>query len=128
MWQDTEWTGDIEWPPQDLFGDLLDLYFRYSNPFFPLLHRPTFEAQIRDEVHLRDKSFAMVVLLVCAFGARWSDDVRVFRNPSEPSSAGWQWFDGVKHMKRSLFVPATLYDLQGLVVSIRCFGIVSASS
>lgn len=64
-------------PPEDLLYSLVDLYFKRYNVLLPLLHRPTFEAQLAEKLHWRDPSFAAVVLLVCANGSRFSDDTRV---------------------------------------------------
>ncbi|KAE9408799.1 hypothetical protein BT96DRAFT_932552 [Gymnopus androsaceus JB14] len=69
-------------PPEDLNGGL--------NLILPLLHRPTFENGIADGFHQHDPFFGGTVLLVCAIGARYCDDPRVFsEGPSVPSSAGW---------------------------------------
>lgn len=55
----------------------MELYFTRFNILLPLLHRPTFEAQLAQKLHWRDPSFAAVVLLVCANGSRFSNDTRV---------------------------------------------------
>ncbi|KAF8605200.1 hypothetical protein BDV93DRAFT_76481 [Ceratobasidium sp. AG-I] len=68
---------DLWFPPEDLLYSLVDLYFKRFNILLPLLHRPTFEAQLAEKLHWRDPSFAAVVLLVCANGSRFSDDTRV---------------------------------------------------
>lgn len=94
--------------------DLIDLYFTNINIYMPLLHRPTFEQQIGDGLHLRDEGFGSTVLLVCAVGARYSDDPRVFLKdyPDNTHSAGWEWFTKVNTMRRSHFEVPRLYDLQ----------------
>ncbi|KAJ1311793.1 hypothetical protein OPQ81_010258 [Rhizoctonia solani] len=68
---------DLWFPPDDLLASLVDLYFTRFNIILPLLHRPTFEAQLEQKLHWKDPSFAAVVLLVCANGSRFSDDTRV---------------------------------------------------
>ncbi|THU82565.1 hypothetical protein K435DRAFT_844343 [Dendrothele bispora CBS 962.96] len=46
---------------------LIITYFTQYNVYLPLLHRPTFErAVFEEELHLRDKTFGALVLVVCA--------------------------------------------------------------
>ena len=56
-------------PDLDLALHCIDLYFKYSNLYLPLLHRPTFYKYVREGLHLTDGDFAPVSLLVCAVGA-----------------------------------------------------------
>ena len=107
---------------------LFDLFFRYITPFFPVIHRPTFEAQFADGAHLRTPAFACVVLLVCAIGSKYSDDPRVCLEDAGPASAGWKYFIQVKELKRTLHAPATLADLQSFAVSLAIVVPVSAST
>jgi len=80
-------------PPEDLLPQLVDLYFEVVNTYEPLLHRPTFQNGLNDQLHLKNPEFAMLVLLVCAIGARYSDDDRVFLDNRRelPESAGAKW-------------------------------------
>jgi hypothetical protein len=83
------------------------------NAFLPLLHRPIFDKSLVDGLHLRDDGFGAVVLLVAAVGARFSDDPRVALPGTDAMhSAGWAWFNQVQMVRRSLFSPPSLYDLQ----------------
>lgn len=83
------------------------------NAFLPLLHRPMFEKSLTNNLHLRDDGFGAVVLLVAAVGARFSDDPRVALPGTDAMySAGWAWFNQVQMVRRSLFSPPSLYDLQ----------------
>ena len=83
------------------------------NDLLPLLHRPTFEQSVREGLHLRDEGFGSTVLLVCANGARFTDDARVLLDGAEvPQSAGWKWFQQVQMVRKSLLAPPRLYDLQ----------------
>ncbi|EEB89241.1 hypothetical protein MPER_12684 [Moniliophthora perniciosa FA553] len=52
----------LEFPERDLLDGLITTYFEDLNPFFPLLHRPTFEASVAEQLHRRDRSFGLVVL------------------------------------------------------------------
>lgn len=107
--------------------------------FTPLLHRPTFERSVREGLHKRDVDFGCVLLLVCALGSRYSDDLRVVLEDAFPEqsamsetsaeeeerarrwrwhSAGWKWFRQVQNYKCLLNLEApTLADLQILCVS-----------
>ena len=102
-----------KFPDPDLLTSLVDLYFANMNSFLPLLHRPIFEKSLTDDLHLRDDGFGAVVLLVAAVGARFSDDLRVALPGTDAMhSAGWAWFNQVQMVRRSLFSPPSLYDLQ----------------
>lgn len=98
---------------------LFDTFFRAVNFYFPLLHRPTFTDSVADGLHLRDEGFGSVVLLVCALGARFSHDPRVYTDGRwNPQAAGWQWFNQVQAtMKVINMDPPRLYDLQIAFVS-----------
>lgn len=126
-------------PPADLMASLISLYFSEYNVFSPLLHRPTFERSIEIGLHLRDNKFASVVLLVCALGARASDDPRVLlpvelmnlnrkgKSKEERTyhSAGWMYFEQVHKSKLALsFLPVTLYDMQMSYVRRFCYSYV----
>jgi hypothetical protein len=106
-------------PEPDLARDLIDLYFRYVNLYLPLLHHPTFMKWVDEEMYLKNANFAPVYLLVCAVGARWSDDPRcLLTGVDSYHSCGWKWFDQVQMIRRSILSPPTLFDLQVYVV---CF-------
>ena len=113
---------ELEFPPPDLMETLIEIYFLSNNCHFPLLHRPTFEAQYRADLHLTNKSFAEVLLLVCATASRCTDDQRVLLDPMLPHSAGWKYYEQTNIMDRSLVTNITLFDLQCFVV---CGGILS---
>jgi len=84
------------------------------NLIFPLLHRPTFEQSLADNLHLRDARFGGVVLLVAAVGARFSSDPRVRVHGTDPVSdpVGSRWFYQVQIMPRLFYTIPSLYDLQ----------------
>ncbi|CAA7269970.1 unnamed protein product [Cyclocybe aegerita] len=100
-------------PGPDLAKELLDLFFERLNLHLPLLHRPSFERSVRDGLHYTNEGFAAVYLLVCAVGARFSNDPRVRVDGVESYlSAGWKWFNQVEIGKTSLLSLPSLYDLQ----------------
>ncbi|KAJ6467873.1 fungal-specific transcription factor domain-containing protein [Mycena sanguinolenta] len=104
-------TSPFKFPPEALMSDLFELYFTQHNAFVPLLHRPTFERAVAEELHSRDDSFAGTVLLVCAIGSRWSVDPSV---ASAGLDCGAEWFDQVQLTgnRSSLLGRGTLYDVQ----------------
>ncbi|KAK0480213.1 fungal-specific transcription factor domain-containing protein [Armillaria novae-zelandiae] len=100
-------------PEDDLLLSLIELYFANVNIFLPLLHRPTFERSIRENLHMKDEMFGAVLLLVCAVASRYSNDMRVLLDGEESRhSSGWKWFDQVQLVRKSLLSPPSLYDLQ----------------
>lgn len=103
---------DYDFPEEDLMLSLVDLYFTYHNCYLPLLHRPTFENDMKTGLHRSDYMFAGTLLLVCALGARNSYDPRVFYGCNE--EAGWQWFEQITPFRTSLQdrTTTTLYELQ----------------
>ncbi|KII90496.1 hypothetical protein PLICRDRAFT_697043 [Plicaturopsis crispa FD-325 SS-3] len=104
---------DFSFPDADLISVLVDLYFTRINLYMPLLHRPTFERGIATGLHLRDNVYGATVLVVCALGSRFCADPRVLAEGTDDiNSAGWKWFSQVQSMRKSLFLPPRLYDLQ----------------
>lgn len=102
---------------------LMQLYFDNVNPFFPILHRPTFENAVAASKHVSadddSDGFAETLLLVCALGARYSDDPRVHLDTvTECGTAGWKYFDQVQLAGHPLRGQPTLYDLQCYCVCI----------
>ncbi|TFK88611.1 hypothetical protein K466DRAFT_662196 [Polyporus arcularius HHB13444] len=100
-----------DFPEPDLMIRLVDAYFEHFNVYLPLLHRPTLEHDIQRGLHIRDRSFGSVVLLVCAMGAIWTQDHRL---PPPPPGVGpgWEWFDQVGHEQWSLLTRPKLHDIQ----------------
>jgi len=104
---------NYSFPDPELARSLIDQYFACVNIYLPILHRPTFEREVASGLHLRDDSFAAMYLLVCAVGARHSDDRRVLLDNVESwHSAGWKWFNQVQMVKKTILAPPCLHDLQ----------------
>ncbi|KAJ7188170.1 fungal-specific transcription factor domain-containing protein [Mycena filopes] len=112
-----------EFPPPSLAGQLIDLYFIHVNAQLPLLHRPTFERQFRDNLHHRNVWFNCVCLGIFAVASRWCDDPLVLpRNCNRTSSggldwtcAGWHYHTvamGIYRIRQSLLFPACLEEIQ----------------
>lgn len=84
----------------------------------PLLHRPTFFKMLLEKQHHRDVSFGTVVLMVCALGARYSQDPQVLSSGDTSGlSAGWQYFRQVPLHPDGFRVSPVLHDLQYYCVS-----------
>ncbi|TFK49793.1 hypothetical protein OE88DRAFT_1755750 [Heliocybe sulcata] len=106
-------------PAPDLIDSLVSLYFLNINNFYPLLHEPSFRHKVADGLHHRDSGFGGVLLAVCACASRWSDDPRVLMDGTRSQhSAGWQWFNQVQMVRKSLLAPPCLYDLQLYTLSV----------
>ncbi|TFK88613.1 hypothetical protein K466DRAFT_488574 [Polyporus arcularius HHB13444] len=105
-----------ELPPADLLETLVNAYFEEFNIYYPLLHRPTFEQAIRDELHVRDDGFCAVVLLVCANGSRWVEDNRLQRNRGHPP--GLHWFERAGCVTSVFLEKPQLHDLQALILTV----------
>ncbi|EKM53328.1 uncharacterized protein PHACADRAFT_259611 [Phanerochaete carnosa HHB-10118-sp] len=103
-----------DFPESDLLASLIDKYFDNSNTFMPLLNRIIFQKQVDAGLHLRNEGFGSTVLIVCAIGARFSDDRRVLLDGSEHwQTSGWKWFRRVQEVRKTLDLsPTALYDIQ----------------
>ncbi|KAJ7698343.1 fungal-specific transcription factor domain-containing protein [Mycena rosella] len=119
-WEVTPPRPSYTFPDDDLMVSLIALYFDSLNVFLPLLHRPTFETAIATNTHLRDDGFAGTLLLVCALGARYSDDPRIHLPKfTSCGTAGWKWFDQVKLAGNPLLGQPSLYDLQCYCLAVQ---------
>ncbi|PBK67159.1 hypothetical protein ARMSODRAFT_938302 [Armillaria solidipes] len=101
-------------PDPDLMLTLVTLYFTHYNSYLPLLHRPTFEKAMADGEHWTDHLYAGTLLLVCALGARHSNDPRIFSTQPGGSEAGWKYFEQLTSFQTALQdrTSTTLYELQ----------------
>ncbi|KAG7098774.1 hypothetical protein E1B28_000682 [Marasmius oreades] len=119
-WGIHAWEGEFKsrsseqyyFPEGDLLWSLISLYFDNVNIYLPILHGPSFKRSIYEGLHLHDPQFGGMVLLVCALGARYSDDSRVFWVSGKQLSAGWAWFRQVRMTRGSLFSEASVYEIQ----------------
>uniref|UniRef100_A0A0W0FGY6 Zn(2)-C6 fungal-type domain-containing protein n=3 Tax=Moniliophthora roreri TaxID=221103 RepID=A0A0W0FGY6_MONRR len=116
-----------KFPLPELAASLFELYFLHINSLFPLLHRPTFERQWKDRLHERNIWFACLSMCIFSVASRWSRDTRVLPNSEQDrdesevdwSLAGWDFFNvglQVHRIRRSLFHPATLFEIQTLIL------------
>ncbi|KAI0666887.1 fungal-specific transcription factor domain-containing protein [Trametes maxima] len=122
-------------PPDDLAEDLIRLYFTHEHITFPLLHRPTFERQCREELYRRDVWFASVCMCVFALGSRWTKDPRVrldaptsgqpedFGGEARTPIPGWKYASvaitvtcPLTEAQSGLLIPPELCEIQLLVL------------
>lgn len=100
-------------PERVLLHNLVNLYFEHVNALFPVIHRPTFMEQLNTMAHAGDTNFACILLVVCAIGARYSDDPRVLADPSASKhSAGWSYYSQVEMVRKPMIIPPKLQDIQ----------------
>ncbi|KAK0461277.1 fungal-specific transcription factor domain-containing protein [Desarmillaria tabescens] len=86
-------TPHYVFPDDDLILSLVDIYFNTINIIFPMLHRPTFDKNVAEGLHLRDHNFGAALLLVLAIASRYSNDPRVYSDPNAKLSSGWKFFE-----------------------------------
>ncbi|KAF7309058.1 Zn(2)-C6 fungal-type domain-containing protein [Mycena kentingensis (nom. inval.)] len=115
----------FRFPSLPLILELTELYFANVNIYLPLLHRPTFQRSLSEEMHLRNPGFGATVLLVCAVGARWHPELGTGAPDDTPSdlapelACGWAWFLQVPVVGNHLFRQATLDNLQHYCLAIQ---------
>ncbi|KAJ7141494.1 fungal-specific transcription factor domain-containing protein [Mycena epipterygia] len=106
-------------PDPDLLPTLVDLYFKEVNCYSPVLHRPTFDRNVADNLHLRDHRFGATLLMVCSLGARYSNDPRVIlEGEVNFESAGYEWYHQVRVIPEHLMYKPDLYELQTIALSV----------
>ncbi|KAJ6541639.1 fungal-specific transcription factor domain-containing protein [Mycena capillaripes] len=106
-------------PELQLMNALIDRFFSEINILIYVLHEIQFRRDVAAGLHLHDRKFGAVVLAVCALGAKYSDDPRVFLEGSNSEhSAGWKWFRQVRPIPSSFFASPSLYEIQIICLSI----------
>ncbi|KAJ7747275.1 fungal-specific transcription factor domain-containing protein [Mycena metata] len=116
------------YPDPDLLTSLVDLYFKEVNAYWPLLHRPTFERKLANNLHLYNHKFGATVLLVCSLGARHSDDRRIYLEGAHIHTAGWKWGRQVRVVPEHLMGRCDLYELQTMALSTIYFFAISPTT
>ncbi|KAJ3823960.1 fungal-specific transcription factor domain-containing protein [Lentinula raphanica] len=112
------YTPPFIFPDDDLIDSLVHLYFTHVNAYFPIIHEPSFKRSINQDLHHRDKHFGALVLAVCALGARYSDDERIFEDNIDGShdakeqSIGWKWVRQIQPVRRTFIAPPSIYEIQ----------------
>ncbi|KAJ7043941.1 fungal-specific transcription factor domain-containing protein [Mycena alexandri] len=98
------------YPPSDLMVSLLQLYFNFVHPTFPVLHRPSFGRAYGEGLHFTNMKFGGLLLAVLAVASKYSDDPRVFVEGDTSLSAGWTFANQVQVVQK-VFRP-TLHEAQ----------------
>ncbi|KAJ4467872.1 fungal-specific transcription factor domain-containing protein [Lentinula aciculospora] len=117
-------TPPFIFPDADLIDSLVSLYFSHINAYFLILHEPSFFRSVAQDLHHKDRHFGALVLAVCALGARFSDDGRIYedgvganynmgstRGASE-QSIGWKWIRQIQPVRRTFTAPPCIYEIQ----------------
>ncbi|KAJ7346963.1 fungal-specific transcription factor domain-containing protein, partial [Mycena albidolilacea] len=115
-------------PNAELLPVLVDKYFTEVNPFWPVLHRPTFERKVADKLHLRDHRFGSTLLMVCSLGARHLDDPQIDDENGSLYSAGWKWHRQVRVIPKHLIYKPDLHELQTVALSALYCKILSSTA
>ncbi|GAB1524472.1 Fungal specific transcription factor domain [Rhizoctonia solani] len=110
----------VELPPADLIRSLVNLFFRHMNTFYPIFHRGWFEHRLLSGAHLASdttgRTFARLLLLVCAVASRWSSDPRVFIQ-GQTLSAGYEFFRRAGPVTWAVRAQPSIYDVQICILS-----------
>ncbi|KAF7368555.1 Zn(2)-C6 fungal-type domain-containing protein [Mycena venus] len=109
---------DLSFPEDQLMSSLVSLYFSNINVFLPLLHRPTFEASLNQQLHLHDRAFGTTLLLVCALGSLCLDGESAATNHDRENLA-WRWYNQVELCGHSLRQIPSLYDIQAYCLAVQ---------
>jgi len=106
-------------PPPEIVASLVDSYFVHSNIYYPVLHLPTFQRLLDQELHQRDREFGCLLLVVCAIGARFSDHPYVSDiTAGSTNNCMTHWLSQTREvMKKPFTSPATLFEVQYYCVS-----------
>lgn len=107
----------FDFPPGDLLQDLIDIHFRTSHCTMPVVHEPKFRKNVQERLHHYDLQFGKLVMMMCALASRDSDDPRVLLPGEKESSAGWKYYEQVEIVRKSMFEPPELHELQMYCVS-----------
>ncbi|KAF7355948.1 Zn(2)-C6 fungal-type domain-containing protein [Mycena venus] len=100
----------LSFPDSHLLRSLISLYFANVNIFIPVLHRPTFEEGVSQQLHTRQDDFASTLLLVCALGSLYLPDSDM--SGEDHVKLAWTWYDQVELCGHSLRRKPTTCDLQ----------------
>lgn len=104
---------------------LVRCYLSTSHLLWPFLHVPSFLADYANPAQWGEPGFACFIVAVCTLSSRHVDDPRVRANPTDPSTAGKQYFELFKRLRD---LPSadrpTLYSIQAaFLAAIYAFGL-----
>ncbi|KZP00008.1 hypothetical protein CALVIDRAFT_533674 [Calocera viscosa TUFC12733] len=109
----------VQWPEPALADQLIDGFFTYLNPGFPILHKPTFMRQWADPANRTKREWAALAFAVFANGAKTLDDPRtkLWPNDKFKHSAGLPYWYEMRRIAYPGWAPPTLCRLQTVVLS-----------
>ncbi|KAF9269375.1 hypothetical protein L218DRAFT_264174 [Marasmius fiardii PR-910] len=110
-------TPPLKFPEVDLIFHLVALYFDKFQINIKMLHRPSFERNVFEELYIRNRAFGILLLTVCGVAARYSDDPRVLIEGQGELSAGWKWINQLhpfEILSWGVGTEPSVYELQAL--------------
>ncbi|THU83749.1 hypothetical protein K435DRAFT_765644 [Dendrothele bispora CBS 962.96] len=112
----------LDFPDDAHLWELTNIYFTLHHPYYPLLHKSTFEQALSEGLHRRDQDFGQLVLALCAVASRYTNDSRNIPQSHHSSlGLGWKWLQQINLFKgASVMSPVSLHELQTHCLAI-CF-------
>ncbi|KAJ7601408.1 fungal-specific transcription factor domain-containing protein [Mycena polygramma] len=108
---------NLSFPDENSINSLASLYFSNINPFIPVLHRPTFDECVGQQLHIYDLGFGSILLLVCALGSLYLTEPTISRQDRE--ALGWKWYNQVELCGHSLHRLPAPHDIQAYCLAVQ---------
>ncbi|KAF9072557.1 fungal-specific transcription factor domain-containing protein [Rhodocollybia butyracea] len=100
-------------PDPDLLALLVRLFFEKIHPYFPMLHRPSFEKSVSEGLHMTDKGFGAVLLMVCSLASQQSNDLRTLSEGTDSEhSQGWRYYRQIQVVHQPFEDVHSIYEFQ----------------
>ncbi|OZJ04391.1 hypothetical protein BZG36_02421 [Bifiguratus adelaidae] len=103
----------LELPPTDLSEKLIEAYFEYIHPSFPVLRRSTFLESLEDPVN---QPPLLLLNAIYAIASRVYPDQRTRRRPDAPETAGDIFFDRAKRLLDDDYDMSRISTVQALLL------------
>ncbi|KAI0766902.1 fungal-specific transcription factor domain-containing protein [Trametes elegans] len=107
-------------PPDDLAEELIRLYFLHEHTTYPVLHRPTFEREWREQLHKRSVWYACLCMAMFGLASRFASDPRVLPDTApdvDPRREDTKPLPGWKYMSTNIMVGGAITeDRSGLML------------
>ncbi|KAJ6472358.1 fungal-specific transcription factor domain-containing protein [Mycena vitilis] len=108
---------NLSFPDESSITSLASLYFSNINPFIPVVHRPTFDECVGQQLHIYDLGFGSILLLVCALGSLYLAEPTLSRQDRE--TLGWKWYNQVELCGHSLHRLPAPHDIQAYCLAVQ---------